>query len=103
LAQRQIARTIIVLASLGMLSTPGCATQILSARDVADIPGSFSLYGSNTADQASSKSVAAKAARRVVAAAPESGAWLMMLAGFGLLGAISRRGTPYPQDDAGLL
>jgi len=100
-AQRQIARNLIILASLGFLSSPACATQMLSAKDATD-PG-LSLYGGNGPDEVPTKGAATGTANRIAAVVPEPGAWLMMLAGFGLLGAMSRRGTPYPQTDVELL
>jgi hypothetical protein len=100
-AQRQIARNLIILASLGLLSSPACATQMLSAKDATD-PG-LSLYSGDTPDEVPTKGAATGTVSRMAAVVPEPGAWLMMLAGFGLLGAMSRRGTPYPQNDAGLL
>jgi len=94
-AQRQIARTIVVLASLGLLSTPACATQMLSAKDATDL----SQYESGISDQGAAKGTATGIVNRIAAAVPEPAAWLMMLAGFGLLGSVSRRGTPHPLDD----
>jgi len=98
-AQRRIGRAIIVLASLSLFSAPACATQMLSVMSSADRTSGLSSQEGRNAEQGPATAPTTAARSRSAAAMPESAVWLAVLAGFGLLGAMSRRGTPHPLKD----
>lgn len=55
--------------------------------------------GSGFSRQAAAASIPAVVSGDVSGGLPESMDWLLMLGGFGLLGVLSRRGTPHPLQD----
>jgi hypothetical protein len=101
-AKRKQIQIILALTAGLLAGTPALAVKNFSA--IAAAPespaGSNVLYGAtHGADNFSLNGRQGVPTVNAVASVPEPAGWLMMLVGFGLLGAMTRRSTPHPIHD----
>jgi hypothetical protein len=88
-----------VLMTVSLVSAPAFATRDLTAQGPAGLAQTTPVFGTSLHGEArSSKAVHSTqlSAKPATSSVPEAAAWLLMLAGFGLLGVATRRGTPHP-------
>ncbi len=97
---KRLAYTSALLLAGLLAATPAGAVRDFTAKGESKGPdSSMSVYGSNhTVDNNSLKDFSGHDSESV-SAVPEPAGWLLMLVGFGLLGAMSRRGNPHPMRD----
>jgi|GEM_PF-2586921 len=81
-----------------LVAAPAGAVKDLTPKGLSRAPGStISLYGATHAiDNKPSHDLSFDRRNRTVSAVPEPAGWLLMLVGFGLLGAMNRRSAPHP-------
>jgi len=90
----------LLLAGL-LAASPAGAVKDFTAKNVSKGSGSsMSVYGSSHAiDNKSLTNFSSGHGNESVSAVPEPAGWLLMLVGFGLLGAMNRRSSPDPLRD----
>jgi len=101
MAKHSLTMSVVVAAMLA--ASPAGAVKDFSSKTLGKGAGSnVSLYGStHSPDNKPIDGLGASGAHghAAVSAVPEPKGWLLMLVGFGLLGAVSRRGAPQPLRD----
>jgi len=96
-------RTVGVLIAAGVFAaSPAGAVKDFSPKTLGKGTGTVVLYGSpHGVDNKpiNGRRVTGNQGKTAVSSVPEPRRWLLMLVGFGLLGAVSRRSAPHPLSD----
>ena len=86
-----------LLMAVSLVSTPAFATRDLTAKGSAGLVQAAPIFGASRHGEARSAKTAQGgqlSAKSGTSSVPGAAGWLMVLAGFGLLGVATRRGTP---------
>jgi len=99
----RLSNSMIVLAAGVLAAAPACATTDLSLHSPAVFNSGVDGFGGDhdaavagRDNRPEPRTKAATRESRARAAVPGATGWLMILLGFGLLGILTRRGTPHP-------
>jgi hypothetical protein len=98
----RLSNSMIVLAAALLAAAPACATKDLSLHNPAVFTSGVDTSGVRQdaavarRDKVGPNKKGDMRESRLSAAAQEPTGWLMILVGFGLLGILTRRGTPHP-------
>jgi len=96
-SKRRFRNSAALLIAVSLVSAPASATKDLTGKGLTGVTQPSPIFGASLHGEAhSGKTPQGAKIKAAPSSVPEAAGWLMMLAGFGLLGVATRRGTPHP-------